>query len=130
MSPAHGWCGARATIQNVSFLPPEKICFVQQAGKAWRGSRGGNALPASHSRAERGLEWETARPCVSKETKPVKIVSLIEKEFCARPLKEKEILAGFVSAFGGASRWASLAREARRQFRSKKVRAKVNMSAQ
>jgi len=27
------------------------------------------------------------------------------KKFFARPLKEKEIFAGFVFAFGGASRW-------------------------
>ena len=49
--------------------------------------------------------WKAARPCVSKEAKPAKIVSLVEKEFCARPLKEKEIFAGFVPAFGGVSRW-------------------------
>jgi len=28
-------------------------------------------------RAKRGMGWETARPCVSKEAKPAKIVSLI-----------------------------------------------------
>ena len=48
--------------------------------------------------------WEAAHPCVSKEAKPAKIVSLIEKEFCARPLKEKEIFAGFVRR-QAASRW-------------------------
>jgi len=53
--------------------------------------------------------WEAARPCVSKEAKPAKIVSLIEKIFCARPLKEKEIFAGFACpAVSGASRWAGL----------------------
>jgi hypothetical protein len=53
--------------------------------------------------------WEAARPCASKEAKPAKIVSLIEKIFCARPLKEKEIFAGFAySANGGVSRWAGL----------------------
>jgi hypothetical protein len=51
--------------------------------------------------------WEAARPCVSKEAKPAKIVSLIEKIFCARPLKEKEIFAGFVRR-QAASRWAGL----------------------
>jgi len=39
--------------------------------------------------------WEAARLCVSKEAKPAKIVSLIEKIFCARPLKEKEIQIRF-----------------------------------
>jgi hypothetical protein len=47
-------------------------------------------------RRARVLGWETARPCVSKETKPVKIDSLIEKDFCARPLKDLSIFAGFV----------------------------------
>jgi hypothetical protein len=31
---------------------------------------------------EAGLGWEVARPCESKEAKPAKIVSLIEKDFC------------------------------------------------
>jgi len=56
-------------------------------------------------------DWgrEAARPCVSKEAKPAKIVSLLEKIFCARPLKEKEIFAGFACpAVSGASRWAGL----------------------
>jgi len=41
---------------------------------------------------------------VSKEAKPAKIDSLKEKGFCARPLKEKEIFAGFVRR-QAASRW-------------------------
>jgi len=51
--------------------------------------------------------WEAARPCVSKEAKPAKIVSLIEKDFCARPLKNVSIFAGFVRR-QAASRWAGL----------------------
>jgi len=55
------------------------------------------------------LGREAARPCVSKEAKPAKIVSLIEKIFCARPLKEKEIFAGFACRRQAvASRWAGL----------------------
>jgi len=55
------------------------------------------------------LGWEAARLCVSKEAKPAKIVSLIEKIFCARPLKEKEIFAGFAYRRQAvASRWAGL----------------------
>jgi hypothetical protein len=50
------------------------------------------------------LGWEAARPCASKEAKPAKIDSLKEKGFCARPLKDLSIFAGFVSASGGASR--------------------------
>ena len=48
--------------------------------------------------------WEAARSCVRRKAKPAKIVSLIEKEFCPRPLKEKEIFAGFVRR-QAASRW-------------------------
>jgi hypothetical protein len=40
--------------------------------------------------------WEAARLCASKEAKLAKIVSLIKKKFRARPLKEKEIFAGFI----------------------------------
>jgi hypothetical protein len=50
------------------------------------------------------MGWEAARPCVSKEAKPAKIDSLKEKIFCAHPLKEKEIFAGFVRR-QAASRW-------------------------
>jgi len=35
------------------------------------------------------MGWEAARPCVSKKAKPAKIVSLIEKDFCARQTKRK-----------------------------------------
>jgi len=46
--------------------------------------------------SEDGMGWEAARPCSSKETKPTKIDSLIEKIFCGRPLKEKEVFVDFV----------------------------------
>jgi hypothetical protein len=42
------------------------------------------------------LGWEAVRPCVSKEAKPAKIDSLVERIFCARPLKNVSIFAGFV----------------------------------
>jgi hypothetical protein len=38
---------------------------------------------------------KTAHLCVSKEVKPAKIDSLIEKDFCARLLKDLSIFAGF-----------------------------------
>jgi len=50
------------------------------------------------------LGREAARPCVSKEAKLAKIVSLIVKDFCARPLKDLSIFAGFVRR-AVASRW-------------------------
>jgi len=106
LSPAHGRAGARAT--SLSFLllvPPasEKIAGgFQQAGKKEGGL--GEGIFARLLSAEGGMGWEAARPCSSKETKPAKIDSLKEKIFCARPLKEKEIFAGFVRR-QAASRW-------------------------
>src|SRR3989344_1028459 len=44
----------------------------------------------SACRASRGIGWEAARPCVSKESKPAKFHSLIERNF-----------AGFVPPSGG-----------------------------
>jgi hypothetical protein len=51
---------------------------------------------------------EAARLCVSREAKPAKIISLIEKIFCARPLKNVSIFAGFACRRQAASRWAGL----------------------
>jgi len=90
LSPAHGSGGARATIKNVSAPPPsEKIRSVQQAGKKKRGSGGNEFLPAC-SAPKAGRGWEADRPCVSKEAKPAKIDSLIEKKNCARQLVQSE----------------------------------------
>ncbi len=108
LSPAHGRVGARATLLAFySLVPPpsEKIAGgFQQAGKKEGGlGEGIFARLLSTPKARQG--WEAARSCVSRKTKPAKIDSLKEKIFCARPLKEKEIFADFVSASGGASRW-------------------------
>ncbi len=108
LSPAHGRAGARAT--SLSFLlsvppPSEKtLSGFQQSGKK-EGGLGERIFARLLSAPKARQGWEAARSCVSRKTKPAKIDSLIEKEFCERPLKEKEIFAGFVSAFGGASRW-------------------------
>jgi len=48
--------------------------------------------PFSFSRAERGCWLEVAHPCISKEAKPTKIVSLIEEDFCAHSLKMFQFL--------------------------------------
>ncbi len=106
LSPAHGRVGARATLLAFySLVPPpsEKIAGgFQQAGKKEGGlGEGIFARLLSTPKARQG--WEAARSCVSRKTKPAKIDSLKEKIFCARPLKEKEIFADFVSASGGAS---------------------------
>jgi hypothetical protein len=80
---------------------------------------GGNEfLPAcSAPKARQG--WEAARPCVSREAKPAKIVSLTEKIFCARPLKELSIFAGFAPPLSGEP-LGGLARSARQLVQSEK----------
>jgi hypothetical protein len=84
--------------------PSEKtLSGFQQAGKK-EGGLGEGIFARLPSAPKARLGWEAACPCVSKEAKPAKIVSLIEKEFCARPLKEKEIFAGFVRR-QAESRW-------------------------
>jgi hypothetical protein len=107
LSPAHGRVGARVTFLSFILLvppPSEKIAGgFQQAGKKEGGlGEGIFARLLSAPKARQG--WEAARSCSSRKTKPAKIVSLIEKGFCARPLKEKEIFAGFVRR-QAASRW-------------------------
>ena len=104
VSPAHGCGGARVTIKNVSAPPPsEKISSEKQAGKKKKGSWENEFLSAcSAPKAQWG--WEAACPCASKSAKPAKIVSLIEKIFCARPLKDLSISAGFARR-QAASRW-------------------------
>jgi len=87
--------------------------------RAKRKGGGKEFLPACSARRRRAMGWEAARPCVSKEAKPAKIVSLIERIFCARPLKNVSIFAGFVRR-QAASRWAGLARGARQLVQSEK----------
>ena len=87
--------------------PPKKIRSVRQAGKKKKGCGENEFLPACSARRRRAVGWEAARPCVSKEVKPAKIDSLIEIIFCARPLKNVSIFAGFVRR-QTASRWAGL----------------------
>jgi hypothetical protein len=89
LSPAHGRCGARATI-NLNKLAQRKNFGAKpkQAGKKEGGLREGIfARLLCPPKADWG--WEAARPCASKEAKPAKIVSLIEK-----PLKRKRNFCG------------------------------------
>ena len=62
-------------------------------------------MPVCSAALRAAVGWEAARPCSSKEAKPAKIDSLIEKDFCGRPLKDLSIFAGFVRR-QAASRWA------------------------
>ena len=106
LSPAHGRAGARATLLSFYSLVPtseKTLPGFQQAGKK-EGGWGEGIFARLLSAPKARLGWEAARSCSSRKTKPAKIVSLIEKEFCARPLKEKEIFAGFVRR-QAASRW-------------------------
>jgi hypothetical protein len=107
LSPAHGRAGARTTSLSfpLSVPPPSEktLSGFQQAGKKEGGlGEGIFARLLSAPKARQG--WEAARSCSSRKTKPAKIDSLKEKIFWARPLKEKEIFAGFVRR-QAASRW-------------------------
>jgi hypothetical protein len=63
---------------NISAPPPaEKRRVVRQAGKKKRGCGGNEFLPACSAARSAAVGWEAARPCVSKEAKPAKVVSLI-----------------------------------------------------
>ncbi|MEK7617942.1 MAG: hypothetical protein AAB410_02245, partial [Patescibacteria group bacterium] len=73
---------------------------------------------------EHGFGREAARPCVSKEAEPAKIDSLIEKVFCARPLKDVSIFAGFAPPSDGEL-LGGLARSARQLVQSEKGSRKV-----
>jgi hypothetical protein len=114
VSPALGWAGQGRLNKN-NFPPPKNREKSKRTDEKEGGlGEGIFARPLCPPKA--GWGWEAARPCVSKEAKPAKIVSLIGKEFCTRPLKEKEIFAGFVRR-QAASRWAGLPREAGQLFR-------------
>jgi hypothetical protein len=112
--PAHGWCGARARINNSAL---KKSARPSEDGSAG-GVQGGNAEPSE--RKNRGQP-----PACSFRAEPSKILfSLIEKMFRGRAQirKSKEYFARRrVSASGGG---------AERQFRSKKIRAKFRISHQ
>ena len=105
--PAHGEGGARAR---------KLITAAQKSFRPRKGAAGGGGK-GEESRRARALGWEAARPCSSKEAKPAKIVSLIEKSFCACPLENVSIFAGFARR-QAASRWAGLARGARQLVQS------------
>jgi hypothetical protein len=121
--PAHGRAGASATINNDSPSASEKILAKPRSRWAKRREGGENEfLPAcSAPKARQG--WEAARPCVSKESKPAKIVSLIVRQLadCARFLKEKEIF-GLCPPSGGEPLGGFCARQGV-ECRSKWVRA-------
>jgi hypothetical protein len=65
--------------------------------------------------------------CVSREANPTKIDSLVEKIFCARPLKNVSIFAGFAPPSGGEPRGGIMARlrRATPHFRFGKIISKV-----
>jgi len=102
--PAHGRDGARATINKLA--PPKNfIAKFKQTGKKKKGCGENEFLPACSAARSAAVGWEAARPCSSKEAKPAKIDSLIEKIFCAHPLKNVSIFVGFVRR-QAVSRWA------------------------
>ncbi len=122
-----------AFLYSLSASPPaspKKLrAKPKQAGKK-EGGLGEGIFARLLCRAECGLGWEAARPCVSKEAKPAKIVSLIEKFFSARPLKNVSIFAGFAClAVSGASRWAGFNPQNPLDFAQKKLEFRPNSTA-
>lgn len=87
LSPAHGWRGARATIQNVSAPPSaEKIRVVQQAGKK-EGGLGEGIFARLLCRAKRGMGWEAAphtSPVKRSKAKHFSLFSILARERCER----------------------------------------------
>jgi len=47
---------------------------LKQAGKKKKGCGENEFLPASSAARGAAVGWETARPCVSKEAKPTKLI--------------------------------------------------------
>jgi hypothetical protein len=60
--------------------PPKNfIAKLKQTSKKKKGCGENEFLPACSAARSAAVGWETARPCESKEAKPAKIDSLIEK---------------------------------------------------
>jgi len=85
----------RPTTLTIFEIPPKNWAKPESRRAKRKGGLGEGIFARLLSAPKARSGWEAARPCVSKEAKPAKIVSLIEKDFCARPLKEQEIFAGF-----------------------------------
>jgi len=111
VSPALGGAGQGRLNINSNF-PPKKIRTKPKRTGKKEGGLGEGIFARSLSAPKARQGREAARPCVSKEAKPAKIVSLIEKIFCCRHLKNVSIFAGFVRR-QAASRWAGLPPEGR-----------------
>ncbi len=104
----------RVRVSNVASLLCALLNILKNKNPVERlflilGSGGNEFLPACSAARSAAVGWEAARPCVSREAKPAKIDSLIEKDFCARLLKNVSIFAGFAGRRQAASRWADSA---------------------
>jgi len=96
---------------------PQKVFSVRlTSGQGVEGRGGGNALPASLSRAERGRGMGSSSSFyVNKEIKPAKIDSLIEKDFCA-PSKKCFNFCGLCAARSDAEPPGGLGAPPARRF--------------
>jgi len=104
LSLAHGRAGARATFPSFYYKSPASPAewASKQASKKEGGlGEGIFARLLSAPKARSG--WEAARP-VSKEAKPAKIVSLIEKNFLCPPIKRKRNFCGLCLPPSGGSK--------------------------
>jgi hypothetical protein len=106
-----GWAGQGRLNINNNLLPKKIWAKPKRTGEKEEGGLGEGIFARSLSVPKSRRGREAARPCVSKEAKSAKIVSLFEKFFVAAILKVS-IFADFVRR-QAASRWAGLPPEGR-----------------
>jgi hypothetical protein len=111
---AYGWVGQAQHLLFIlpslfQYAPPKNLrAKPKQAGKK-EGGLGEGIFARLLCRAKRGMGWEAACLCVSKEAKPAKISFSFNGRAQKIFLIKETIFAGFAySAFGGVSRWAGL----------------------
>jgi len=95
VSPAYGWCGARATKNTIARPSKKNWAKPKQAGK-----KEGGLGEGIFARPPRRLGWESvsAIPASAGRQNRKIFVSLIEKNFWGAPLKNDEKIFLFCSA--------------------------------
>ena len=103
VSPAYGWCGARATKNTIARPSKKNWAKPKQAGK-----KEGGLGEGIFARPPRRLGWESvsAIPASAGRQNRKIFVSLIEKNFGGAPLKNVKKIFLFCSPSGGRKRWA------------------------
>jgi len=105
VSPAYGWCGARATKNTIARPSKKNWAKPKQAGK-----KEGGLGEGIFARPPRRLGWESvsAIPASAGRQNRKIFVSLIEKIFVRERLKNVKKIFLFCSPSGEQKRWAGL----------------------